>query len=419
MRIFVGPVEIAGYYRSLSHGLAALGHDVTYATYYDHPFQYGGGEDGPLLRLIRYAGQRYTASRSGRRPTWPFWAAAVQFIRVLLFLRYAMTHDVFVFGFGKSLLPLNCDLPVLRLLRRRIIMNVAHGSDLRPPYLDGQYSQVAGPAALRNTTIRVHRRARVVQKYADVIIGAPYSSQFCTRPFINMLALGLPYHGSMEPRVDSGSHVVRIVHAPSNPGPKGTALIRVAVERLRARGHAIEYIEIVGRPNREVLDELARCDFVVDQLYSDTPLAGLGTEAAWFGKPAVVGGYGLAGLRDHLPPEMFPPSHICHPDEVEQAIERLIVDARYRTCLGAAAQRFVRERWTAEAVAARFAQLMGDVPQAWLLDPRDIVYVHGAGMPEQELHRQVRSIIDNYGVDALRLDARPDVRQALLALVAA
>ena len=46
-----------------------------------------------------------------------------------------------------------------------------------------------------------------------------------------------------------------------------------------------------------ILAELARCDFVIDQLYSDYPLPGLATEAAWFGKPTVVGGYAQYAIR--------------------------------------------------------------------------------------------------------------------------
>jgi len=44
-------------------------------------------------------------------------------------------------------------------------------------------------------------------------------------------------------------------------------------------------------PNHAVLEELGKCDFVIDQAFADYGMAGFATEAAWFGKTAVVGGY--------------------------------------------------------------------------------------------------------------------------------
>jgi hypothetical protein len=60
-----------------------------------------------------------------------------------------------------------------------------------------------------------------------------------------------------------------------NPHPvlKGTASIRAMVERLSARGLAVELVTIEGRPNAEVMRAMRDSDLVVDQLYSDTPMA--------------------------------------------------------------------------------------------------------------------------------------------------
>ena len=66
--------------------------------------------------------------------------------------------------------------------------------------------------------------------------------------------------------------------------------------------------------------------FEIDQVYCDTPMAGFATEAAWFGKPAVVGGYGFDYLKTYVPEGMWPPSKTCHPDKIENAIESLIVN---------------------------------------------------------------------------------------------
>ena len=46
-------------------------------------------------------------------------------------------YDIFIFGFGQSLLRSNLDLPILKLFGKKIISNLCHGSEARPPYIDG------------------------------------------------------------------------------------------------------------------------------------------------------------------------------------------------------------------------------------------------------------------------------------------
>ena len=64
-----------------------------------------------------------------------------------------------------------------------------------------------------------------------------------------------------------------------------------------------------------------RADLVVDQLYSDVPCAGLATEAAALGRPAVVGGYAGEELARWYPADRRPPTEYTHPDGLEAAIE--------------------------------------------------------------------------------------------------
>lgn len=59
--------------------------------------------------------------------------------------------------------------------------------------------------------------------------------------------------------------------------------------------------------NATVLQELQQCDFVIDELYSDVPLAMLATEAAIFGKPVIVGGYYSNNFSPENPDSQIPP----------------------------------------------------------------------------------------------------------------
>ena len=89
-------------------------------------------------------------------------------------------------------------------------------------------------------------------------------------------------------------------------------------------------VVVTGRPNREVLAAIAASDFVIDQVYSDSPLAGFAAEAAALGRPAIVGGYAWDDLRRVTPAEVMPPSHVCRPEDLADAIRRLFDGKRLK-----------------------------------------------------------------------------------------
>lgn len=422
LRIFLGLTEIAGYYTSLERALRELGADATLVDLSDHPFRYGSSPTNRLARWTMRASRRRAVAHS--RAAKNGWKVVEGALRVALLLWAAARFDVFVFGFSTTFLGRPAfELPLLRLLGKRII-GVFHGSDSRPPYLDGSLM-----AADRGRTVqdcialaaKTKRRVAVIDRYADWVIDHPLTAHFHERPCVEWLALGIPgaQNGSRrtEPfrRVASTSRSVRILHSPSHPEAKGTVRIRRAIEVLRSKGHAIDFVEIVGRPNAEVLDALTSCDFVVDQLYSDTPMAGFAAEAARFGKPAVVGGYGGEELHRSVPEWAVPPSLYCDPEEIEDAIERLVVDERYRSELGARAREFVQEQWAPRVVAERYLRLIsGDVPAEWIFDPSRIRYVGGCCFPAERLHALVREVVALGGREALQLADKPELETLLV-----
>jgi len=256
------------------------------------------------------------------------------------------------------------------------------------------------------------------EKYADTCINSPTTAQFQEKPFINWFEIGLPKDVSGYPSYEVNSQSeqkIRILHSPSNPLAKGTPIILSAIDKLKGKGYPIELVKIEGMPNSKVLKELAQCDFVVDQLYSDTPMATFATEAAHFGKPAVVGGYFAPVMHSYIRKENIPPSLFVHPDEIEQAIEKLIVDVDYRQELGRQAQTFVRTRWAPEEVATRFLRLItGTIPGDWWFDPQDIRYVHGGGIPDAHARKIVRSLVERFGKAALQIDDKPKLEKEFL-----
>lgn len=430
-KIFVGPDEIASFNKNLCDGLKELDVEYDFITYSPHPFGYGGETSFPFLLKISQAIEKQRISSS-----FPGIFKYIFLFFEMLFKSFwgciaIFRYDVFLFCFGKSLLPFNIDLPILSILGKKVISNIALGSESRPAYINGALNAKDGTlASLSQIRDRSKRSKNLVSwhsRFATLVIGAPFStSQFSPSFFINWFCLGFPSADPINtdklPACDldsesagSSTRSVRILHSPSHPAMKGTSIIENAVNNLKARGYSIEFILIHGRPFSEVLEEIQKCDFVVDQVYSDTPMAGFAKEAAWFGKCAVVGGYGLEQLRQFVADEMWPPSEICHPQEVENSIERLIVDVDYRNRLGRDAQEFVRSRWSAREVAKRYLRLINkDIPDTWWFDPDIVVYTQGAGQSEAESQQKIAGLVERYGVASLQLSRRPELEKAFL-----
>ena len=129
----------------------------------------------------------------------------------------------------------------------------------------------------------------------------------------------------------------------------------------------------------------------------------------------MIGGYRLKELERFIPKGMCPPSQICQPQEIESAIEQLIVDENYRRNLGAAAQDFVRSKWSAEKVAKRYISLIeGEIPHAWWINPRDVKYLHGCGLSEVQTQENIRKVVEYGGREALGLSHRLDLEEAFM-----
>jgi hypothetical protein len=255
-----------------------------------------------------------------------------------------------------------------------------------------------------------------IERDAGAIVCHVMTAQLHSRRAIAFLAAGIP-RASTAAAPPPPDGPVRVLHAPSLASGKGTEAIREAVATVRAAGVDVELEVLSGRPNREVLDAIERSHFVVDQLYSDTPMAGFAAEAAARGRPAIVGGLGWDELRAATPPDMLPPALLCHPDELPGAIERLATDHSYRLALGERAHRFVAERWSQPAVAERLVDVLrGAAPAEWWFEPSAIAYAGGAGMPPDGVAAAIRAVVEAAGTGGLHVGDKPDLELRLVEL---
>lgn len=417
LRIFIGLHEIAGYYTNLTDGLRQLGHTADFYSFDSHPFAYKVAPNKSLLLQLIIFLRKINRSVQGR------WHARIDaLIQVLikrLFFICIEQYDIFVLGFNSRFTsyidtghPRHKEFNDLQILKNKgkKILQIYHGSDSRPPYMDGA---IMAPSTGRSIddcatlTLQKKKFLELADTFADWIIDSPASGQFHCKPFINWFYIGVPYGNQMKtvdvlPVQQSGA--VRILHSPSFPEAKGSVEIRTAIDRLIEEGYDIDYVCITGLANQRVLEEIVKSDIVVDQLYSDTPMAGFATEAAFLGKPVIVGGYFKEHIRDWIPNELLPPTVFISPEEIFEAIKHLLVDREKRVQIGAELRRFVLEKWSVSAVAKKFESIFLDqIPHEWVVDPSLLNYLEGGAISSTKRRELFSALYRKYGISIFQL----------------
>ena len=422
-KIFVGHREVAGIFSNVAMALRASGLDVDFVVRRPNTLGYKTQETVPKLvwlsRLCNPAikgipsyNPSYWVLMVFSRILWDFWT-------VIAIFRY----DYFIFTYGLSFWPRNIDLLLIRLLGKHSVIHFASGSDARPPWMDGSFQQwdcthEKSAKKIVKLSKRIRSRLWVSEIFAHRIIGSPMStSQFARRDFVISFYMGFPV---LIPNplgeVDSGdllsstqtfdSDILVALHAPSNPTFKGTAEIAAVFRDLKGKFSQLTLRQIEGTKNEDVLREIASADFIVDQLYSDTPLAVFASEAAAFSKPAVVGGYGWEEMFQILPQSIFAQIRetLCFPDQLESKIITFVQKGDVRIQLGLEAKKVVSEFFAPEAVAHRYViALAGIPPEEWFFRPGDFKYFLGAGQARSVTLRQIRGIVHHFGMGGLQI----------------
>ena len=126
-KIYLGPQEIAGYYANLVQGIGHLGIQIDYFPFIRPKNQYER-KKMPFLLILSQRIESLGQSSFGKFET----ILTKPFVSLLRFI-WAI-HAVFyydVFGSGRSFFIRNLDMYLIRFLGKRIISNLAHGSEVR------------------------------------------------------------------------------------------------------------------------------------------------------------------------------------------------------------------------------------------------------------------------------------------------
>ncbi len=299
MKVFHGPLNIAGIPGVLAKAERALGIDSKSVCYPTNVYRYYSD---------------ITIS--------PDSAYSLKFI-----IGTALKYDLFCFHFGHSLTGDKLwDVPWLKRMGKKVCF-FFHGCDLRSSkYVVSKYEvnpcRNHWPMGCSANRMKAQRIAR---KFADaVFVSTPDLLEFIEGSVWVPQPLDLDWLNrfreiSLNHIYDENKKDVLIAHAPSDRSAKGTVYLEKAVNDLKNSGVNIELRLVENKPYEEALAFCAEADIVVDQLLAGA-YGQYAVEMMALGKPVVS--YIREDVRSKYPDDM--PVISADPNVIQSVLLDLI-----------------------------------------------------------------------------------------------
>ncbi len=282
--------------------------------------------------------------------------------QVKLLFSFMREYDIFHFYFGKSLLPLNLDLPILRMAGKGILMTYV-GSDIRLKKVERKRNPYYHLREANNKSPDLLKRIRMIWHgiWCDHCIAGPrlliYArTSIPQRKIISDIWMAKTMELPLGPPTYSKKKKPLVVHAPSNYLTKGTKYIQRAVDGLKAQGLDFEFHIFHKVPHDTLITFLEeKADIVVDQLLS----GGYGTfsmEGLTFGKPVCC--YITEDIWEQIPDLPIVQSTV---DTIQENLRDLILHPEKREEIGRAGSAFARKHFDRDITAEKLWQIYLDL----------------------------------------------------------
>ena len=367
MRILHGPTNVGNQPWSISRAERALGHAS------DVVQNYGTWLGYPADRTISAHGVRSPKARFDRSIfalTAPFRYDVIHYY----FGRSFMLWDDFGHVLGRSSnedrVALR-DVHLARRLGRRLVMTL-QGCDARQADVSNRISAItmcregACPAySVCVSSLDANRRAMIntlLPLMDRVFYLNPEIGHMVPRgeflPYANVDVMGetvmLPNPGRR----------LRILHAPSNSGIKGTPLILAALERLKSQ-FDFELVLVENVPHAEAMKLYRSADLAIDQILAGW-YGGFAVELMAMGKP--IAAYIREEDRCFVPKSMWSEMPVLRIDQrtLDDDLARILAAPNMLVAAGERARAFA-ERWHDPLKAARALESIYRDPKAPLI----------------------------------------------------
>lgn len=268
------------------------------------------------------------------------------------FIGAILKYNVFHFHFGNTLLPKNYDLPLLKILGKKMVMNY-WGSDVRRKSINKKKNKYVKLSVEKEKLI-INRMKRV-SKYIDtIVLGGSYElHEYVKDYFKNVVvlpqAIDLRDYIPVIP-INCNKKTV-IVHAPSDKDIKGTKYILEAVSRLE-KVHELEFILVHKIPHVKAKKVYMKADIVIDQILIGA-YGFFSVEAMALGKPIIC--YIREDLRKKYPKDL--PIMSATPNDIYEKLKILVENPSIRHTLGLKGREYVEKYHNCLAISKQLIEL--------------------------------------------------------------
>jgi glycosyltransferase involved in cell wall biosynthesis len=329
LRVIHGTIEIANQMHTMTEGLKKLGIDAKALNYYPN---YLGYKSDYILNL-----SSFKDINEANKETKNIAAKLIS------------ENDVFHFHFGTSLTLDYSDLPLLKELGKKVIMQY-WGSDVR------MYSK----AIKLNPYIKVKnmnedeikRRLELISMYIpDCLVDyelAEYVKDYHSNVHYTRVAIDLKKYRLIK---ENCNDKMLIVHAPTSPEIKGTSYILKAVEELKEK-YDFEFKLVQGMPHEQATKIYEKADLIIDQILC----GGYGVfaiESMAMGKPVIC--WIDDFMKEKYPKEL--PIISANPDNIKEKIEYAIKNKDMLKEVGIKGRRYVEKYHNMNIISENMLQI--------------------------------------------------------------
>lgn len=331
VKVLHGTIEIANQMNTQVKALSAQGVSATSINYYEN---YMNFKSDISLNLKKFS----TIENAD---------IAIKRLSSSLILDY----DIFHFHFGTTLTLDGSDLPIIKDLNKKTIMQY-WGSDVRQWSIAKKINPYTKVKQVNENIIK--KNLEFHSKYiSDCFVDYElyeYVKDYYKNIHITRSSIDLERFKCVDSKVKIKDKLL-IVHAPTSPEFKGTGYIVDALESLRYRGD-FEFKLVTGVSNEDAVEIYKEADIIIDQLHFGT--YGLfAVESMALGKPVIS--WISDFMREKLPKEL--PIIIANPDTIKSVLKNLL-DNKDELCeIGRKSRLYVEKYHDSKKVAQEHLEI--------------------------------------------------------------
>lgn len=291
------------------------------------------------------------------------------FSKILFRLKYfylaIFYYDILNFHAGASLLPYNLDLPILRLLNKKIIFHY-YGSEVRiieELKRVNPYFKLLGVDGKNNPKMDKRKEMKIKWQafWASYAIAPRDCYYFISQIYDEKKILELwsanilddNLKKLIDEKIVSQNEIPMIIHCPTNQLTKGTSYVDQALENLKAKGYNFTYKAIEGMERDELHTFIQeKADIVIDQFLVGS-FGNLAIETLALGKISIC------YLNEELCLQFTKDCPIVNAtiETLESELEKLIDDVNLRSSISEKGPVFINEKLNDKIIIDKLTSL--------------------------------------------------------------